>query len=140
MADWVMPSAWAARVKEPWRSMATSMRNTLISSPAARSTPRDLCLNMNFFHDNGRNYEFLLEALMPHIWGRASLGRDSFETLGLPEITSTATMARNPRYDLLFEPLKIGPVTAPNRFYQVPHCTGMGMDQPGSLTRLREIK
>jgi dimethylamine/trimethylamine dehydrogenase len=77
---------------------------------------------------------------MPHIWGRASLGRDSFETLGLPEITSTATMARNPRYDLLFEPLKIGPVTAPNRFYQVPHCTGMGMDQPGSLTRLREIK
>src|SRR5882724_8370285 len=49
-------------------------------------------------------------------------------------------MARNPRYDILFEPLKIGPVTAPNRFYQVPHCSGMGMDQPGSLTRLREIK
>ncbi len=49
-------------------------------------------------------------------------------------------MARNPRYDILFEPVKIGPVTAPNRFYQVPHCTGMGMDQPDSLTRLREIK
>jgi dimethylamine/trimethylamine dehydrogenase len=49
-------------------------------------------------------------------------------------------MARNPRYDILFEPVKIGPVTAPNRFYQVPHCTGMGMDQPGSLARLREIK
>ncbi len=49
-------------------------------------------------------------------------------------------MARNPRYDILFESLKIGPVTAPNRFYQVPHCTGMGMDQPGSLTRMREIK
>jgi dimethylamine/trimethylamine dehydrogenase len=49
-------------------------------------------------------------------------------------------MARNPRYDLLFEPIRLGPVTAPNRFYQVPHCTGMGIDQPGSLTRLREIK
>ncbi len=49
-------------------------------------------------------------------------------------------MPRNPRYDLLFEPVRIGPVTAPNRFYQVPHCTGMGMDQPASLMRLREIK
>ncbi len=35
-------------------------------------------------------------------------------------------MARDPRYDVLFEPIKIGPVTAPNRFYQVPHCNGMG--------------
>ena len=35
-------------------------------------------------------------------------------------------MGRNPRYDLLFEPVKIGPKTAPNRFYQVPHCTGAG--------------
>ena len=51
-----------------------------------------------------------------------------------------ARTARNPRYDLLFEPLRIGPVTAPNRFYQVPHCTGMGIDFPGSLRRLREIK
>ena len=44
-------------------------------------------------------------------------------------------MARNPRYDILFQPVKIGPVTAPNRFYQVPHCTGMGMDLPESLIR-----
>jgi dimethylamine/trimethylamine dehydrogenase len=49
-------------------------------------------------------------------------------------------MPRNPRYDMLFQPVRIGPVTAPNRFYQVPHCTGMGMDQPASLMRLREIK
>ena len=42
-------------------------------------------------------------------------------------------MSRNPRYDILFEPVRIGPVTAPNRFYQVPHCTGMGFDLPGSL-------
>jgi dimethylamine/trimethylamine dehydrogenase len=33
---------------------------------------------------------------------------------------------REPRFDPLFALLKIGPVTAPNRFYQVPHCTGMG--------------
>ncbi len=33
-------------------------------------------------------------------------------------------MARDPRYDILFEPVRIGPVTARNRFYQVPHCTG----------------
>ena len=48
--------------------------------------------------------------------------------------------ARDPRFDILFEPVRIGPVTAPNRFYQVPHCTGMGIDFPGSLRRLREIK
>ncbi len=29
-------------------------------------------------------------------------------------------------YDVLFEPVRIGPVTAKNRFYQVPHCNGMG--------------
>lgn len=33
---------------------------------------------------------------------------------------------RDPRYDILFEPVQIGPVTSRNRFYQVPHCTGMG--------------
>jgi len=30
-------------------------------------------------------------------------------------------MPRDPRFDILFEPVPIGPVTAPNRFYQVPH-------------------
>ncbi len=49
-------------------------------------------------------------------------------------------MARDPRYDSLFEPVKIGPVTAPNRFYQVPHCTGMGYRYPKSEARLRGIK
>ncbi len=32
----------------------------------------------------------------------------------------------DPRFAILFEPLRIGPVTAPNRFWQVPHCSGMG--------------
>ena len=49
-------------------------------------------------------------------------------------------MARNPRYDILFEPVKIGPVTAPNRFYQTPHATGMGFAKPLSSAALRGIK
>jgi dimethylamine/trimethylamine dehydrogenase len=49
-------------------------------------------------------------------------------------------MARDPRYDILFEPIQIGPVTAPNRFYQVPHCTGMGHRRPQTLAGMREVK
>ena len=49
-------------------------------------------------------------------------------------------MSRDPRYDILFEPMKIGPVTAPNRFYQVPHCTGMGWLRPKSVAEMRGIK
>ncbi len=49
-------------------------------------------------------------------------------------------MPRDPRFDVLFEPVKIGPVTAPNRFYQVPHCTGMGYRRPQSLAGLRGVK
>ncbi len=49
-------------------------------------------------------------------------------------------MARDPRFDILFEPVRIGPVTAPNRFYQVPHCTGMGYQLPATLAAMRGIK
>ena len=49
-------------------------------------------------------------------------------------------MARDPRYDILFEPIKIGPVTAPNRFYQVPHCNGMGRLFPDSMIAMRGVK
>ena len=49
-------------------------------------------------------------------------------------------MTRDPRFDILFEPLKIGPVTTKNRFYQVPHCTGMGWQRPNSLNKMRAIK
>ncbi len=49
-------------------------------------------------------------------------------------------MPRDPRYDILFEPVKIGPVTAKNRFYQVPHCTGSGWQRPRTLAGLRETK
>lgn len=47
---------------------------------------------------------------------------------------------RNSRYNVLFEPVKIGPVTAPNRFYQVPHCTGMGHRYPQAEARIRGVK
>ncbi len=49
-------------------------------------------------------------------------------------------MARDPRYDVLFEPVKIGPVTARNRFYQVPHCNGMGRGYPSSMAEMRRVK
>ncbi len=49
-------------------------------------------------------------------------------------------MARDPRYDVLFEPVTIGPVTAPNRFYQVPHCSGMGSAMPRTLAAMRGYK
>ncbi|MCP4490320.1 MAG: NADH:flavin oxidoreductase [Gammaproteobacteria bacterium] len=47
---------------------------------------------------------------------------------------------RDPRYDVLFEPVKIGPVTAKNRFYQVPHCTGLGWLRPRMVAALRGMK
>ena len=49
-------------------------------------------------------------------------------------------MARHPSHDILFEPVKIGPVTARNRFYQVPHCNGMGYRDPSALAEMRGIK
>ena len=44
------------------------------------------------------------------------------------------------KFDTLFQPMKIGPVTAPNRFYQVPHCNGMGYQKPKALAKMRSIK
>jgi dimethylamine/trimethylamine dehydrogenase len=49
-------------------------------------------------------------------------------------------MTRDARYDVLFEPVKIGPVTARNRFYQVPHCNGMGWRDPSALAAMRGMK
>lgn len=44
------------------------------------------------------------------------------------------------KYDLLFEPIKIGPKTLRNRFYQVPHCIGAGSEKPGFQAAHRSIK
>jgi len=43
-------------------------------------------------------------------------------------------------YEILFEPVRIGPVTAPNRFYQVPHCNGFGHRMPKSHAAMRGVK
>ena len=47
---------------------------------------------------------------------------------------------RDPRYDILFTPVRIGPVTAKNRFFQVPHCNGMGHAMPLAHAAMREVK
>jgi dimethylamine/trimethylamine dehydrogenase len=47
---------------------------------------------------------------------------------------------RDPRYDVLFEPVTIGPVTARNRFFQVPHCNGMGYRDPSAVAEMRGVK
>ena len=49
-------------------------------------------------------------------------------------------MTRDPRYDILFEPVEIGPVTAPNRFFQVPHCNGGGYRDPSAAAEMRRVK
>ena len=49
-------------------------------------------------------------------------------------------MPRDPRFDILFEPVRIGPKVLRNRFYQVPHCTGFGTDRPGAQARFRATK
>ena len=48
-------------------------------------------------------------------------------------------MSNNP-YSKLFEPVKIGPVVTKNRFYQVPHCCGMGHLRPKAHAAMRETK
>ena len=49
-------------------------------------------------------------------------------------------VTRDPRFDILFEPVRIGPVVAKNRFYQVPHCNGMGYARPRAHAAMRGVK
>ena len=49
-------------------------------------------------------------------------------------------MSRPEKYDPLFQPLQIGPKTMRNRFWQVPHCNGAGVDRPGMQSRFRGMK
>jgi dimethylamine/trimethylamine dehydrogenase len=43
-------------------------------------------------------------------------------------------------YDILFEPVAIGPLVARNRFFQVPHCNGMGYRDPSAEAAMRKVK
>ena len=47
---------------------------------------------------------------------------------------------RDPRYDILFEPVRIGPLTSKNRFFQVPHCNGGGYRDPSAAAAMRGVK
>jgi len=47
---------------------------------------------------------------------------------------------RDPRHDILFTPLRIGPKTAKNRFYQVPHCNGGSYRDPSAVVEMRRTK
>lgn len=49
-------------------------------------------------------------------------------------------MPRDPKHDILFEPIQIGPKTMKNRFYQVPHCIGAGSEKPGTQAANRGVK
>ena len=49
-------------------------------------------------------------------------------------------MARDAKYDCLFEPIQLGPKTMKNRFYQVPHCNGSGTEKPGTQAAFRAMK
>ena len=49
-------------------------------------------------------------------------------------------MTRDPKYDILFEPIQIGPKVLPNRFFQVAHCNGAGSERPGFQSHFRAMK
>ncbi|HLB06598.1 MAG TPA: FAD-dependent oxidoreductase [Alphaproteobacteria bacterium] len=49
-------------------------------------------------------------------------------------------MARDPKYDILFKPIRIGPKTLKNRFWQTSHCTGYGSERPGTQAGFRGMK
>ncbi len=44
------------------------------------------------------------------------------------------------RHAVLFEPITLGPKTLPNRFYQVPHASGFGVEKPKTQAAFRGIK
>jgi len=46
----------------------------------------------------------------------------------------------NDDFDILFQAVPIGPVVAPNRFYQVPHCNGFGHRMPRAHAAMRAMK
>ena len=55
-------------------------------------------------------------------------------------MTDLNTPAARGRYDILFEPVQIGPLTTKNRFFQVPHCNGMGYRDPSAEAAMRRAK
>jgi dimethylamine/trimethylamine dehydrogenase len=55
-------------------------------------------------------------------------------------IMSASPTTSPTRYDVLFEPVAIGPLVTRNRFFQVPHCNGMGYRDPSAQAAMRKVK
>jgi len=49
-------------------------------------------------------------------------------------------MPRDPKHDILFEPIRLGPKTLRNRFYCTPQCNGAGSEKPGMQAGHRGMK
>jgi dimethylamine/trimethylamine dehydrogenase len=49
-------------------------------------------------------------------------------------------MARDPKHDVLFEPVTLGCKQTRNRFWQTSHCAGPGSERPGAQAHLRGMK
>src|SRR3984957_9703215 len=47
---------------------------------------------------------------------------------------------RDPHHDVLFEPMRIGPKTMRNRFYQTPHADGLNSQFPGAEAGFRGME
>jgi dimethylamine/trimethylamine dehydrogenase len=48
-------------------------------------------------------------------------------------------MARDSKYDILFQPVRIGPQIMRNRFYKAPHCSTFGVERPASHAHFRGV-
>ena len=71
---------------------------------------------------------------------RSHAGAQGGSRLARQPLRRALSMARDPRHDCLFEPLRVGPKTLRNRFYQVPHCCGFGTEKPLHQARFRAMK
>ena len=49
-------------------------------------------------------------------------------------------ISRPEKYDILFQPIQLGPKLLPNRFWQVPHCNGGGVERPAMQAAFRGMK
>jgi dimethylamine/trimethylamine dehydrogenase len=49
-------------------------------------------------------------------------------------------MPRDPKHDLLFDSVRLGPKQTRNRFWQTSHCAGPGSERPGAQAHLRGMK
>ena len=78
--------------------------------------------------------------VVPRREARRDLGRDKRHHASGDRPEPLLLSTRDPRYDVLFEPVRLGPVTARNRFFQVPHCNGMGHRDPTAHAVMRGVK